>query len=68
VKEMAAPGGPVKSRTQMQTSKAFEAERMQAEASHFRQMAKQISDPSLSAQYQLKAAQLDKTASEIIGA
>jgi len=41
---------------------------MQAEASHFRQMAKQISDPSLSAQYQLKAAQLDKTASEIIGA
>ena len=68
VKEMAAPGGPVKSRTQMQTSKAFEAERMQAEASHFRQMAKQISDPSLAAQYQMKAAQLDKTATEIIGA
>ena len=68
VKEMAAPGGPVKSRTQMQSSKAFEAERMQAEASHFRQMAKQISDPSLAAQYQMKAAQLDKTATEIIGA
>ena len=68
VKEMAAPGGPVKARTQTQTSKAFEAERMQAEASYFRNMAKQISDPELATQYQLKAAKLDKTAAEIIGA
>jgi hypothetical protein len=68
VKEMAAPGGPALARTQAQSSKALDAERMQSEARHLRHIAGPITDPELKASYMAKAAKLDKSAAELLGA
>jgi len=68
IKEMAAPGGPAITRTHSQTSKALDAERMQAEAGRFRHIAGQVTDPTLKADYFAKAESLAKSAAEIISA
>lgn len=68
VKEMAAPGGPAIARTQAQTTKAFDAERLAAEADRFRHIAGTVTDPELKAAYYAKADQLAKNASQILSA
>ena len=68
IKEMAAPGGPAITRTHSQTSKALDAERMQAEAGRLRHIAGQVTDPTLKADYFAKAESLSKSAAEIISA
>lgn len=67
VKEMAAPGGPVRARTMAQSSKALDAERMQLDAQRFEHLADQVTDPELKNSYRMKALQLNKSAAEILG-
>lgn len=58
IREMAAPGGPVLRQTSVQANKALDAERMEAEAARLRNIASQLSEPSMKAAYLEKAAQL----------
>jgi hypothetical protein len=60
VEEMAAPGGPARTRSQADAAKTASVDRLQAEADRWRQLAGEVTDPALAAGYRAKAAMADK--------
>ena len=68
IKQMAAPGGPAKARTQAQVSKSLDAEMAKAEADRFRSIAASVTDPATKAAYMEKAVECDKRAAELFAA
>jgi len=68
IKEMAAPGGPAKARTQAQSSKSLDAEMAKAEADRFRSIAASVTDPTTKAAYMEKAAECDKRSAQLFAA
>lgn len=64
VEDAAAPGGPVTTRTQAEAAKATEADRLRAEAAHYRQIAGTV-DHNTRTAYLEKATECDRQANAL---
>lgn len=60
VKQMAAPGGAIRTRTQQEATKAAERDQLEAERDRYLQMANEVNDKDLAQGYRSKAVEAQK--------